>query len=225
MGIVISIFMKSNVPLTTQGLILAPVPSDAEIMVSSLVLPNNKKIWRTGRILNQGQASSCGGYSATQNLMSDPRRKNIPDPDKTATDIYRLAQKLDEYPGEEPEYYGTTLTGVVKAMQSMNLITNKVIWITSVPSLITALQVGTVVVGTNWYWNMAVTSKGRMAVKGSNLGGHAWLVNGYDAPNKLLYGTNSHGRNYGTGGKMTISFDDMTILFKEGGSGCLLEKA
>jgi C1A family cysteine protease len=86
----------------------------------------------------------------------------------------------------------------------------------------TILQLGPVVVGTNWYYNMFFpNTNGVISIGGSLAGGHAYVLNGVDTVNQLFRIKNSWGQSWGKSGHAFISFADMTRLINERGEICL----
>jgi hypothetical protein len=64
--------------------------------------PTNKT-WRCGVVLNQGHTSACTGFSRVADLLAAPRMVKVDDPQDMAQRTYKLAQTLDEWPGEDYE--------------------------------------------------------------------------------------------------------------------------
>ena len=134
--------------------------------------------------------------------------------------IYQNAQKLDEWLGEN--YDGTSVRAGVKYLQNVKKVSSYY-WGYDLNTLInTVLNIGPVVVGTNWYNGMFYPDKkGLIRLSGGLAGGHAYVINGVDKTKKLFRLKNSWGRSWGQQGHAYISFNDMTRLIKERGEICL----
>jgi hypothetical protein len=169
---------------------------------------------------NQGNTPQCVGYSWAHWIDDGPVKHNKRPPTINPTLIYREAQKLDEWPGEN--YDGTSVRGGAKYLKNVGMITSY-LWTYDINVLInTVLTRGPVVVGTNWYLNMFKPNKnGLIKVGGRNVGGHAYIINGVDTKKKLFRIKNSWGKNWGKEGFAFISFSDMKRLINERGEVCL----
>ena len=134
--------------------------------------------------------------------------------------IYQEAQKVDEWPGEN--YDGTSVRGAAKYLQTSSKISNYY-WAFDLNTLVnTVLNLGPVVVGTNWYYNMFFPNNtGVISVSGSLAGGHAYVINGVDTVTQKFRIKNSWGKTWGIGGHAYISFNDMKRLINENGEICL----
>ncbi len=137
--------------------------------------------------------------------------------------IYKEAQKLDEWPGEN--YDGTSVRGAVKYLQKVGKVKNYY-WAYDLNTLVnTVLTLGPVVVGTNWYTGMFYPDKnGIIKLFGGLAGGHAYVLNGVDTTKKMFRIKNSWGRLWGQKGHAYISFRDMERLIKEQGEICLAKE-
>jgi hypothetical protein len=171
---------------------------------------------------NQGSTSECVAYAWTHWLEDGPiLQPSTPQPIVNPNSIYREAQKIDEWPGEN--YNGTSVRAGAKVLQSQGFIKNYY-WAYDVQTLInTVLNIGPVVVGTNWYNNMfrPNPSTGIMSIRGRLVGGHAYIINGVDTTRQLFRIKNSWGKNWGLNGRAFISFRDMQILIRHRGEVCL----
>ena len=141
---------------------------------------------------NQGSTSECVAYAWVHWLEDGPiLQPNGPHPVLNPNFVYKEAQKIDEWPGEN--YNGTSVRAGAKILQSQGLISNY-LWAYDLNTLInTVLNVGPVVVGTNWYSNMFRPNRttGLMSVSGRLAGGHAYVVNGVDTRRILFRIKNS----------------------------------
>ena len=169
---------------------------------------------------NQGNTPQCVGYAWAHWIADGPVIHNGVQPPISPTLIYQQAQLVDEWPGTN--YDGTSVRGAAKYLNTTGKIGNYY-WGYDVQTLInTLLQIGPVVVGTNWYYNMFYpNSNGVISIGGSLSGGHAYVLNGVDTVNRLFRIKNSWGQSWGKSGHAFISFTDMTRLINERGEICL----
>lgn len=171
---------------------------------------------------DQGQTSECVAYAWVHWLEDGPfYQASTPHPIIQPNPVYREAQKIDEWPGEN--YNGTSVRAGAKILQNLGFIQNY-LWTTNINTLIsTVLNVGPVVVGTLWYRNMFFPNRttGIISVSGPLSGGHAYVINGVDTKRKLFRIKNSWGRKWGQNGRAFISFNDMARLIRMQGEVCL----
>ncbi len=162
----------------------------------------------------------CVGFAWTHWVEDGPVTQKGPAPIVDPHKVYSEAQKIDEWPGEE--YDGTSVRAGAKVLQSKGFI-SEYRWAWDVDTLIEAiLELGPVVVGTNWYEDMFNPDEtGLIKVGGRVAGGHAYLINGVNKKKRLFRLKNSWGRNWGLKGHAYISFDDMSRLIAEDGEICL----
>lgn len=182
------------------------------------------KYWSdTGVFLDQGTSSACVGHSLAHYLMDGPVKNRSITLDPYY--IYREAQKIDEWPYEEPVYGGTSVRAGAAVLLREGFISSYH-WATELQTLIdTVLTIGPVVVGTTWYEAMFYPDhKGIVRVGGSAAGGHAWIINGVNTKKKLFRAKNSWGRAFGKKGRFYISFDDMGMLIEDYGEICLMQE-
>jgi hypothetical protein len=156
--------------------------------------------YKDGPLLDQGNTPQCVGYS-TRGFLDGAPLMSKPTEGPTATEIYRGAQTLDEWPGTN--YDGTSVRGAMKYLSKAGVISGYA-WGQSLEDAIKWMNggYGTIVVGTNWYANMSYVDKdGYMLPPPSSLstpiGGHAWRWNWYDAKNKAILMRNSWGHDFG----------------------------
>ena len=169
---------------------------------------------------NQENTPQCVGYAWSHWIEDGPVKHEGISPIINPTLIYKEAQKLDEWVGEN--YNGTSVRGGAKYLKNTNKISSY-LWTYNINVLIdTVLTKGPVVVGTNWYRSMFFPDKnGLMRVTGKLTGGHAYVINGVDKNKKLFRIKNSWGKNWGKSGHAFISFSDMEKLIKQNGEVCL----
>ena len=169
---------------------------------------------------DQGNTPMCVGYAWAHWIEDGPVTHGGIAPIVPPTTIYREAQKVDEWVGEN--YAGTSVRGAAKYLKSTNKISSYY-WAFDVNTLKnTVLNVGPVVVGTNWYNGMFYPDRnGLIRITGRVAGGHAYVINGVDTVKQLFRIKNSWGKSWGQSGHAYISFNDMSRLIRERGEICL----
>jgi hypothetical protein len=137
-------------------------------------------------------------------------------------DIYRRAQEIDEFPGNN--YDGTSVRAGAKVLSELGVISDYH-WAWTLEDAIEALLYhGPVVVGTKWYGRMFDPRDGFINIDdliGSPVGGHAYLLNGVNVRTKTLRIKNSWGHAWGRNGRATITWEAMTELIHQDGEVCL----
>lgn len=176
------------------------------------------RFWRTGQVLDQGAQPHCVGFAWRQFLQSAPMMTTEA---PNGNEIYHEAQKLDEWPGED--YDGTSVRGGAKALSQSWHHVKSYVWAQSPDELKAwVLTKGPVVVGTNWYSSMFdVNPLGEVSVTGYPVGGHAYLIVGYNRITRRYRCLNSWGKGWGQGGRFWMKDKDMhDLLFVDGGEAC-----
>jgi hypothetical protein len=178
------------------------------------------RFWNdTSVFLDQGNTPKCVDYGWHHWMIDGPvthGKKHIWEPGS----LYARAQQIDEWPGED--YDGTSVRAGAKTLLEWGMI-KEYRWAWDVQTLVDAvLTTGPVVVGTNFYYDMAFpNTKGLIKVSGSVIGGHCYVINGVNTKTKVFRIKNSWGRGWGINGRAFISFDDMQRLIAEDGEICL----
>lgn len=172
---------------------------------------------------NQGDTSMCVAYAWTHYIEDGPvthlstRARLAGNPYVEPEVLYRRAQAIDEWPGEN--YDGTSVRAGAAVLRERGLVASYH-WAFNLTDLVDALlTLGPVVVGTEWYEGMDRPSwlTGLIKVEGESLGGHAYVLNGVNTIAKRFRLKNSWGRAWGKKGRAYIRFDDMERLISEGG--------
>jgi hypothetical protein len=168
-------------------------------------------IWPCEKVLDQGNEGSCVGHGIAHELIAEP----IPclEVDHPyAVYIYKEAQKVDEWPGED--YEGTSVLAGLKVVNSLKWC-DEYRW--SFSHLDTQLGIGYEgpgVAGTYWYTDMMdADSNGFIHVTGNIEGGHCYLLIGVNIEEQYFTILNSWGvwGINGTG-RAKLSFDDYEKL-------------
>jgi len=169
---------------------------------------------------NQGPHPYCVGFAWTGWLEAGPirpitRRKPCINP----AWIYNEAQKVDEWPGES--YEGTSVRAGAKVLQKAGYI-QSYHWTTDFQDIKRVLlDIGPVVVGTNWHTRMNNPRNGIIRARGKLLGGHAYMLTGINCRRRLVRILNSWGTSWGRGGHAFIPFGDLAKLIRAQGEVCL----
>lgn len=199
----------------------------------SAVLPeqaqSTSRYWIAPSPTDQGRTSHCVGHAHFHHLLAAPTvhwresmRLRLPSPDH----IYAEAQKVDEWPGEEPVYEGTSVRAGAKVLQAMGRV-REYRWALTVDEVrMNLLERGTIVFGTKWYGEMFTPdSNGFVRARGSQAGGHAYLGVGWSHSRRAARCLNSWGPGWGQRGRFWIGEDDLAVLLADWGEACsLIEK-
>jgi hypothetical protein len=165
-----------------------------------------------GPILNQGTTQTCVGHGWTLFVTSAPK---LTSPGPNPFDVYHKAQQLDDIPGEEPVYYGTTVRGGAEAMQQDNWIKGDYVWAEDARVLWKyVLTRGPVVLGSHWFDGMShPDGDGFVSLDGTLVGSHCYLCYGISASDRAFLCANSWGTDWGNEGTFLLRFDDARTLF------------
>lgn len=178
--------------------------------------------WAVPVVLDQGREGACVGFSWSHELAGRPVQvKNITN--DTALALYRQAQVLDDYPGED--YSGSSVLGGAKAVEQQGHL-KEYRWAFGLDDLILALGYhGPAVLGIDWYGSMYEPTYRDgdywINVEGEKVGGHAILANGVSIRRRAIKLHNSWGYDWGDRGEAWVSWDDMRRLLGDGGEACI----
>jgi hypothetical protein len=203
------------------GRLPAPDERDNNFRMSALPLSQapakTRRYYQLGPILHQGQTSSCVGHAWRQWLSSAVvMTRTGPD----AFTIYNRARQVDEWPGED--YEGTSVRAGAKALQELGHI-EAYWWAWDAATVADWLlnDMGVVVAGSMWTRGMARTDKkGFIKPEGASVGGHAWLIAGYDSIRGIFRCANSWGRAWGQNGRFWLAGEHLDYLLQENGEAC-----
>lgn len=186
------------------------------------------RYYKTGALpLDQGQTGTCTAHSAVGFLMAAPMMtKAVPSP----FDIYRDTVANDEFEENDVEaqysdamlQMGTSVRATVQTLRRRGYI-KSFVWAESTDDMAKWLLTGkgTVMLGTDWHWNMSdLDSQGVARLGGGIAGGHAYLCIGYNRITRMFRCMNSWGRSFGSVGRFWITHDDMGVLLAAAGEAC-----
>jgi hypothetical protein len=171
---------------------------------------------------DQGETSECVGYSLTHWLEDAPVLHDRPIPPVVQPNyVYTEAQLIDEWPDDEP-YDGTSVRAGASVLQRLGYISEFRWAMTAQEVAVAVLEVGPVVVGTVWTYDM-FTPDGAGVIRptGQSVGGHAYLLNGYNTRSGYFRIKNSWGRGWGENGHAYLHIDDLQRLLEADGEACL----
>lgn len=191
------------------------------------------KQWVPGAVLDQGREGACVGFAWTSEALAYPVAVQLDrlriyaptEPNAFARFIYRTAQHIDEYQGEQ--YDGTSVLAGAQAMWNMGLLT-EYRWAFNIEEVIDAvLTIGPVIVGISWYSGMYNPVGGVLRKSGTLVGGHALTITGYTASSTRAPGEetltvkNSWGTGWGRAGFAEITKGDLAALLADQGEACV----
>lgn len=182
------------------------------------------RYWNVPSVLDQLATSQCVGFSGWQWLRCGP---TVNVPPFTPEHLYREAQKIDEWPGED--YEGTSVRACFKILRNLGYV-SEYRWAFDCETIVNhILNVGPVVVGTTWTMGMFATDEDGFIddVDGESVGGHAYLLIGANRLRRTPGGgkgavrvVNSWGPRWGQGGRAWLSFRALDWLMSQDGEAC-----
>lgn len=195
-----------------QGYLLRMLPP-----LAAAQLRPKKKTWYLPERLNQGSKPHCVGFSWKGFLLSRPNRHS----ESTPQAIYDGAQVYDGIPGED--YDGSTVRGGAVFLKKDAALVASYRWAFNLKDALDACGlVGPLVLGTDWHQKMMTPDAAfEIRAEGPIVGGHAYLLLGYDDKRKLALIHNSWGAGWGNEGRAFIPYFDLERLIRQGGEACI----
>ena len=182
---------------------------------------NHRYWWTSGAWHgDQGNFPECVGYAWTHFLSVGPITHKAKPP-YDPRHLYREAQKVDQWPGEN--YAGTSVRAGAKVLQAAGLI-ESYLWAYDADTVTDALFTkGPVVLGTWWYEGMSKPEKGTNIIRatGARQGGHAYIIPGGTKKRGMYKVMNSWGKGYGFNGFAWLPMEEVDKLLKDQGEACL----
>lgn len=191
------------------------------------------KLWRVGEILDQGREGACVGFGWTAEALATPvavdlnrLAVDVPrSPNPYALDLYKRAQKIDEWGGED--YEGTSVNAGAKISRE-NGIVKEYRWAFGIDDVVDALLTkGPVVLGIEWRYDMYWAPNGVVNATGKVVGGHCLLAVGYVVKSEKLGGEdgiilqNSWGKTWGINGLAQIRVSQLSDLLENNGEAAI----
>lgn len=182
-----------------------------------------------GGVLDQGNVGSCTGNATAGAINTTglhvPKTRLLRETD--ALEIYALATKLDEWPGEYPgQDTGSSGLAAAKAAQQKGLIA-RYEHAFDINAALQALQKTALITGVNWYEGFdRPDANGRVSVAGSVRGGHEFMVIGYrpstSSTDAYVIAQNSWGTQWGVKGRFNFTVATWERLLSEDGDATIM---
>jgi hypothetical protein len=206
------------------------------LMAAPTILPPLRSFtWPNRFVSDQGREGACVGHGHMGRSINAPIRsaaKGTTDNDVSAMShrVYKEAQHVDEWPGED--YDGTSVLAGAKVMARDGLY-ESYWWAFNIDSVLLAIAyVGPVVLGIPWLDTMfEPRPSGLLDCTGDIAGGHCIRARGVRLrarlykegldPIEVVRLTNSWGRSYGINGDAYIKLDDLAMLLEDEGDACV----
>ncbi|PYL80348.1 MAG: hypothetical protein DMF21_08995 [Verrucomicrobia bacterium] len=180
---------------------------------------SKEKVWQLpAHLLNQGSTNSCVGHACAHFILAAPIMSHSID----AIALWRRAQEIDEFPGNEGTNSGTSVRAGFKALGERNLITSDYRWASNADETLRfVLTRGPVVVGSKWFPGMGQPTNGVMRLTGNpGSTGHAYLLFGFSPDQDAFLMANSWGPGWGINGCAFLPYDTLDQLMRQGGVVC-----
>ncbi len=167
------------------GARLSPDPRDRDSELQGLPeladLPDSN-YHRAGAVLTGSSDVACSWLewiAATPGFSTGNT-----DPDE----LYREAQLVDPWPGEEPQVVGTDLRSGARALQLRGDVGDSRYLFSTDAIIRCVLGVAPVVCATDWYesFNSPDPDSSRVEIRGEPIGRHAYLIDGVSIPQGVL---------------------------------------
>lgn len=203
-------------------------PRDRAYPLRALLAPTTKprRQWPMFHTpLDQGAESTCVGHAWKHFMLCAPVIQTKPAREPLATTIYDLATLSDEWDGNERDrHFGTSVRAGAQVLRGMGLV-GAFRWEWTVDGCAEWLKFGgPLVLGTDWLTSMMVPDPdGTLRVDDGSrvLGGHAWVLHGWDARRGTFDVLNSWGVAWGVKGRADLPAEGLRVLLeKRHGEAC-----
>jgi C1A family cysteine protease len=177
----------------------------------------------TQPVFDQGNLGSCTANAALGCLVTAPFAKpGVSYTEDDAVALYELETKLDDsqIPGEyPPDDTGSSGPWSMQALEKQGKVASFQ-HSRNVHVSLVALGDGPISIGIPWYQSMfQLDPAGRIVVDQDSgvAGGHQVCIVACDITAKVVTVRNSWGTSWGKQGHATLAWDDLTVLFAQGG--------
>lgn len=181
--------------------------------------PLRSYTWSCRDVLDQGQEGACVGFGWAGELLARPSAV-LGINDAVARRIYRHAQTLDEWFGED--YEGTSVLAGAKTVKQRGFM-EEYRWAFSVNDVLLTLgYAGPVVFGFNWREGMwEPDDEGWIHASGESVGGHCLFGRAVNVTHRGILLQNSWGLEWGMNGCAHLSWADLALLMEDDGEACV----
>src|SRR5437867_3420564 len=206
------------------GFVQEPDPQDNDFPLGAVIeavddARSQERVWQLpAHLLNQGSTNSCVGHACAHFILAAPIMSHSTD----AIALWRRAQEIDEFPGNEGTNSGTSVRAGFKALGERNLITSDYRWAANADETLRfVLTRGPVVVGSKWFPGMGQPTNGVMRLTGNpGSTGHADLLFGFSPDQDAFLMANSWGPSWGINGCAFLPYDALDQLMQQDGVVC-----
>lgn len=180
--------------------------------------------WACTANLDQGREGACVAFGWSHEAAAKPKVHAVSN--DLARSLYPLMQRVDEWPGEEPTYSGTSVLAGAKIAQQQNWL-GEYRWTKDLTDAVSAISHwGPAVIGVNWWTGMFdPDADGYVYPTGKVEGGHCILVRGVSLKRQAVLLHNSWGSNWGGTdkgpGTAWLTFHDFRTLIEDDGDVCI----
>jgi C1A family cysteine protease len=172
-----------------------------------------------GATLDQGNTGSCTGHAAAHALATRPMYQKRQYTHDDAMRFYSLGTQNDQWIGNEypPTDDGSSALGVCKGLMILGEISSYT-HAFGLTHTLGATVNGPVMIGVNFYEDMAKLNKAGFMIPGGDiLGGHEMCLVGINTAGNYVTGINSWGPGWGRNGRFKMAFSDLGRLLSEDG--------
>lgn len=176
-----------------------------------------KKVWKRGVILDQGEESSCVGMAGAAFLNCEPVRPRAENQCKEpyATALYSLSKNNDEWDGTD--YEGTSTRALAKVLTLEKWIDTEYVWADNDAQIRAwVLNFGPVIFSSTWTSGMFYPDHGGYVwPRGTDEGGHAYVIIGWDQYDTAIC-QQSWGEGWGQDGIFRLTREARAALYNLG---------